>query len=566
MIHHPVEPAVGKGAGVPRRLDALIVGQGFGGMYMLHRARGMGLNVVAIEAGDDVGGTWYWNRYPGARCDVMSIDYCYSFSNELMQEWTWSEQFAAQPEIWAYAKWVADKLDLRRDITFKTRATSLAFDEPRQLWRVQTDRGDIFEVTYLIMATGPLSIPKGLDVRGHERFKGNIYLSGRWPHHPVEFAGKRVGLIGTGSTGVQIAPVVAEQADQLFVFQRTPSFTLPMRNRPLDADYVAQIKEHYPELRAIARNTATGGVRATSTRPVFSIPVAERERLMAEAWAQSGLAFFGLFSDVLMNQKANDVVAEFVRRKIREAVKDPATAEALTPRGYPIFARRICLDTNYYEAFNRENVTLVDCLKEPIVEITATGIRTAAREIDLDIVIAATGYDGLTGAMTTPDVTGKGGRRLREKWAAGAHSHLGLMLEGFPNLFMIAGANGPSALANYLILNEQNADWICDCIGFMRTNGHRAIEPTADAEDAYMALVNAIAGRSLMPKANTWYTGTNIPGKPRFFPLFAGGLNKYLEMCRDVAATGYQGFKFAAAIDRAPPHDSPRLEPAHPTV
>ena len=537
---------------MPRRatlskLDALVVGQGFGGMYMLHRAVRMGLDVLAIEAGDDVGGTWYWNRYPGARCDVMSIDYCYSFSNEIMQAWTWNEQFAAQPEILAYANWVADTLDLRRSISFGTRATVMSYDEDSQLWRVETDRGDVFEVKYLIMATGPLSIPKGLDVPGHERFKGEIHLSGRWPQQHVDFKGKRVGLIGTGSTGVQITPVVAEQADHLFVFQRTPSFTLPMRNRPLDAEFVAQIKEHYPELRAIARNSATGGVRATSTRPLFSVTVAERERLMEAAWAESGLAFFGLFSDVLVNQKANDVVAEFVRRKIRDAVRDPATAAALTPTGYPIFARRICLDTNYYEAFNRNNVTLVNCLIEPITEVTAAGIRCGTREIELDIIIAATGYDGLTGAMTTPDITGKGGQRLRDKWAAGARSHLGLLLEGFPNLFMIAGANGPSALANYLILNEQNADWICDCIGHMRMHAHATIEPTAEAENAYMAMVNAIASRLLMPKANTWYTGTNIPGKPRAFPLYAGGLNTYLQICRDVAASGYSGFTFSAA-------------------
>ncbi len=550
-MQHPVEPPATPRVGLRQRLDALIVGQGFGGMYMLHRARDMGLSVHALEAGGDVGGTWYWNRYPGARCDVMSIDYCYSFSDEIMQAWTWSEQFASQAEILRYAHWVADKLDLRRDITFDTRATSFVFDDAQRLWRVTTDRGDVFEVTYLIMATGPLSIPKGLDVPGRDRFRGDIYLSGRWPHHAVDFSGKRVGLIGTGSTGVQITPVVAEQAGQLFVFQRTPSFTLPMRNRPLDADYVAQIKEHYPELRAIARNSTTGGIRATSTRPVFSVPVAERERLMEEAWAHSGLAFFGLFSDPLVNQKANDVVAEFVRRKIRAAVKDPVTADALTPRGYPIFARRICLDTNYYEAFNRDNVTLVDCLKEPIVGITERGIQTGNREVYLDIIIAATGYDGLTGAMTSVDIKGRHGQSLRDKWASGAHSHLGLLMAGFPNLFMIAGANGPSALANYLILNEQNADWICDCISFMQSQGHRLIEPTAEAEEAYMALVNAIASRSLMPQANTWYTGTNIPGKPRFFPLYAGGLNKYLEMCRDSAAAGYRGFVFTGASEAA---------------
>ena len=539
-----LEPSAIASSGKRRRLDALIVGQGFGGMYMLHRARDMGLNALAIEAGKDVGGTWYWNRYPGARCDVMSIDYSYSFSNEIQQEWTWTEQFAAQPEIFAYAKWVADKLDLRRDIKFETRATSITYNDASQSWEIETEQGDIFEVTYLIMATGPLSIPKGLGIPGAERFQGETYLSGRWPHHPVEFAGKRVGVIGTGSTGIQIVPVVAEQADQLVVFQRTPSFTLPMRNRVLDPEYVTQIKEHYPELRAVARTTITGGVRPISTRPVFSVPVAERERLMEDAWAHSGISFLGLFSDLLVNERANEVVADFVRGKIRETVNDPATAETLTPRGYPIFARRPCLDSNYYETYNRENVTLVDCIKDPILEITEKGVRTGKLEIELDVIIAATGYDGLTGAMMAVDIKGREGRSLRKKWAGGAQSYLGLMIDGFPNLFMIAGANGPSALANFIILNEQNANWICECIGFMRKHGHNAIEPTAEAEAEYMALVTSIASRSLMPKANTWYTGSNIDGKPRFFPMFAGGLNKYLEMCSQVTADGYRGFVF----------------------
>ncbi|WP_127107497.1 flavin-containing monooxygenase [Pararhodobacter zhoushanensis] len=524
------------------QLDMLIIGQGFGGMYMLHKARGMGLSVRAIEAGDNVGGVWYWNRYPGARCDVMSIDYCYSFSNEIMQDWTWSEQFAAQPEILAYANYVADKLDLRRDVQFNTRATTMRYDDARALWRVETEGGEVFEVTYLVMATGPLSVPKGIDVPGADRFAGELYLSGRWPHHTVDFAGKRVGVIGTGSTGIQIVPVVAQQAQALTVFQRTPSFTLPMRNRKLDAAYVAQIKEHYPQLRALARNSFTGGVRAITSRPLFSVSVAERERLMSDAWDRGGLEFLGLFSDLLFNQQANDIVADFVRRKIAETVHDPKTAAVLTPHGYPIFARRPCLDSGYYEAFNRDNVTLVDCLTDPIQEITATGIRTATAHIELDVIIGATGYDGLTGAMMAVDITGRDGRSLREKWAGGAQSYLGLMMEGFPNLFMIAGANGPSALANFVLLNEQNADWICDCIDHLRTHALPGIEPRPEAESAYMHKVVAIAEQSLMPKANTWYTGTNIAGKPRFFPIFAGGLNKYREMCADEVANGFPGF------------------------
>jgi cation diffusion facilitator CzcD-associated flavoprotein CzcO len=526
------------------RLDAIVIGTGFGGMYALHRVRGMGLAVRAIEAGDDVGGTWYWNRYPGARCDVMSIDYSYSFSDEIQQEWTWSEQFAAQPEILAYARFVADKLDLKRDISFETRATSVVYDDEACLWRVATDRGDLFEATYCLMATGPLSVPKQVDIPGASRFKGALYLSGKWPHRPIDFTGKRVALIGTGSSGIQIVPVVAEQAEHLYVYQRTPSFTLPMRNRKLDDDYVAHIKKHYPALRGVARHSLTGGVRPISSRPLFSLPPDECRQLMEEAWQHSGLRFLGLFSDLLINREANEVVAEFVRGKIAEVVKDPDTARRLTPRGYPIFARRPCLDTGYYESFNRDNVTLKDCLTDPILEITETGIRTAEDDVDVDIIIAAIGYDALTGAMLSIDVKGKGGRSLNRKWADGGRSYLGLLIEGFPNLFVIAGPNGPSALANFIILNEQNVDWICDCIEHMRINGLRAVEADLDAEDRWMRKVTELGSRSLYPTANTWYTGANVPGKARTFPVYIGGLGRYREICADAAAEGYRGLSF----------------------
>ncbi|MEO5641136.1 MAG: NAD(P)/FAD-dependent oxidoreductase [Sphingomicrobium sp.] len=535
----------------PIRLDAFVIGAGFGGMYALHRLRAMGLKVSAIEAGEDVGGTWYWNRYPGARCDVMSIDYCYSFSNEIQQEWVWSEQFAPQPEILAYANFVATKLNLRKDIRFDTRASSLVYDDRRKLWVIKTEGGDTYETTYCIMATGPLSVPKGLDIAGAEKFKGEVYLAARWPHTPVDLSGKRVGVIGTGSTGIQIVPVVAEQVGQLFVFQRTPSFTLPMRNKKISPDYMAQVKANYPALRAIAKNTPTGGVRPASTRPFFSVPSAEQQTLMADAYAKGALEFLGLFSDLLTNQKANDAVADFVRSKIGDIVTDPDTAERLKPRGYPIFARRPCLDTNYYEAFNRPNVTLVDCLVDPIVEISEKGIRTRSKEIELDMIIAATGYDALTGAMLAIDVRGRGGRSLKDKWSHGAKSYLGLAMEGFPNLFMVAGANGPSALANFVILNEQNVEWICECIDYMRHNAIATIEATAEAEDGWMAHVDKLASQSLMPKANTWYTGTNIEGKPRAFGIFIGGFNKYRDVCASAATNGYDGFTLERARERA---------------
>lgn len=529
------------------RLDALVIGAGFGGMCMVHRLRGMGLKVQGIEAGGDVGGVWYWNRYPGARCDLMSIDYSYSFSDEIQQEWTWSEQFAAQPEILAYANYVADKLDLRKEFQFDTRVESAEFDDARGLWVARTDRGEVLEATYCIMATGPLSVPKPVDYEGAEDFKGEIHYAARWPHQEVSFAGKRVGLVGTGSTGIQIVPVVAEQADELFVFQRTPSFTMPMRNKPLDADYVAQVKRHYPALRASARNTAIGGVRPQTTRPLFSVTPQERVELMEDSWARGGLAFLGTFSDLLFNAEANEIVAEFVRGKIGEVVKDPDVAERLKPRGYPIFARRPCLDTNYYESFNRPNVHLVDLLEDPIVRLTAGGVQTRTREIELDALIMATGYDGLTGALLAIDIKGRGGRSLREKWRDGARSYLGLAMEGFPNLFTICGANGPAALANIVTLDEQNTDWIADCITHMRDNGLATIEADAHAEGQWMDAIAALADRSLMPKANTWYVGANVEGKPRVFSLYSGGFHKYREICEGVVADGYRGFSFERA-------------------
>ncbi|HOA49221.1 MAG: hypothetical protein RL702_1095 [Pseudomonadota bacterium] len=530
------------GAG-PIALDCLVIGAGFGGMYAVHRLRGMGLSLHAIEQGGDVGGTWYWNRYPGARCDVMSIDYSYSFSNEIMQEWTWSEVFAAQPEILAYANWVADKLDLRRSYSFDTCAEAIVFDDAREIWSVSTDTGAVYEVKYLVMATGPLSMPKALDIPGSERFSGKLLQAQTWPHEPVDFAGKRVGLIGTGSSGIQIAPVVAEQCGHLTVFQRTPSFTLPARNRKLDPEFIGQIKAHYPHLRDMAKTTFTGGIRPVSTRPFFSVSPEERRKLMDQAWEEGALQFLGLFADLLFDAEANECVAEYVRAKIDEVVNDKATAELLKPRGYPIFARRPCLDTNYYETFNRPNVDLADCISDPIAEITPDGIRTRERHFELDVIIAANGYDALTGAMLAIDITGRDGARLSEHWREGPRSHLGLMMPGFPNLFMVAGANGPSALANFVLLNEQNVDWIARCITHLRDKRLSTIEPTQTGEDRWMAQLKVLAARSLYPRANTWYTGSNIEGKPRGIPFYLGGLPRYREAC-DRAIEAFGDFVF----------------------
>ncbi len=534
----------------PTRIDALVVGAGFGGMYAVHKLSGMGLSVQGIEAGGDVGGVWYWNRYPGARCDLMSLDYCYSFSPELEQEWTWTEQFAAQPEILAYANFVADRLDLRRHFHFETRVTGAACDDATRTWRVTTDDGRSFEATYCVMASGPLSIPKGVPFKGAEDFKGEILLAAKWPHAPVSFEGKRVGLVGTGSTGVQIVPEVAKTAGALTVFQRTPSFTLPMRNVTLEPDYIAELKRNYAGIRQAARNSPLGGVRPQSTRPFFSVTPEQRRALMEDSWARGGLSFLGTFSDLLTNPEANEQVADFVRDKISVVVADPITAEKLKPRGYPIFARRPCLDTQYYEAFNLPHVTLHDCLESPIVRITEAGLLTATGEVELDTLIFATGYDGLTGALLNFDVSGRGGVQLRDRWQDGARSHLGLMIPSFPNLFLVCGPNGPAALANIITLDQQNVDWIADAIARMRQEGLSTMEPTERAEQAWMDTVHGLAELTLVSKANTWYVGGNISGKPRGLSMYTGGFQRYGEACRLAADGGYADFVFEPAADQ----------------
>ncbi|MGJ3699787.1 flavin-containing monooxygenase [Variovorax sp. AFSI2.2] len=539
---HPLNPHTGA-----QRLDVVVVGAGFGGMYAVYRFREMGLRVQGFEAGGDVGGVWYWNRYPGARVDLPSIDYSFSFSPEIEQEWTWSEQFAAQPELLRYINFVADRLDLRRHIQFSTRVTRAVWDESRKLWTVITDRGDTYEATYCIMATGPLSIPKDPEIPGIDRFKGQLLRAAKWPHEPVSFAGRRVGVIGTGSTGIQIVQEVGKEAGELFVFQRTPSFTMPMRNEALEPAYVAEVKRHYAGIRESARNSAVGGVRPQSTRAFFSVTPSQRRQLLEDAWKNGGLAMLGTFADLLTNAEANEQVAEFVRGKIGEIVNDPQTAEKLKPRGYPIFARRPCLDGSYYETFNRPNVHLKDCTSDPIEEITERGVKTQAGEVELDALIFATGYDGLTGALLAFDIVGRGGRTMNDKWKDGARSHLGLMMEGFPNLFMTTGPNGPAALANIIRISEHDVDWIAAAMTHMDKNGLSTIEPTPQAEQAWMDIVFALSQRSLLLKAKTWYVGANVKDKPQGLTLFTGGFQKYREHCAAAVQGGYRDFVFEHA-------------------
>ncbi|MDJ0979694.1 MAG: NAD(P)/FAD-dependent oxidoreductase [Erythrobacter sp.] len=523
-----------------RKLDAVVVGAGFGGMYMAYKLREMGLDFVGFEAADDVGGVWYWNRYPGARCDLMSVDYSYGFSREIEQEWTWSEQFAAQPEILAYAKFVADRLNLRPLFQFETRVVSAKWDDDRSLWIVATDKGDVFEATYCIMATGPLSVPKEPEFGPLSNFKGELYRTASWPKENVSFEGKRVGLIGTGSTGIQVVPEVAKEAKELYVFQRTPSFTMPMRNTKFDDEFTSELKRHYPQIRSVAYNSPLGGVRPQSTRPYFSIPLEQRQSLMEDAWKQGGLAFLGTFSDLLINEEANEEVAEFVRGKIRQVVKDPETAEKLIPRGYPIFARRPCLDTHYYEAFNQPNVHLIDCIGNEIERLSDNAVHTQNETVELDALIIATGFDGMTGALLNFEVTGKGGLPLADKWADGASSYLGMMMHGFPNMFLICGPNGPAVLANIISLNEQNVDWICALIDHISETGQHCFEVTQEAEDQWMDEVRSLAELTLVSKAKTWYTGANIQGKPRGLTVYTGGFKRYRDSCDEIAAKGYE--------------------------
>lgn len=535
----------------PTRCDVIVVGAGFGGMYAVYKFREMGYDVTGIEAGSDVGGVWFWNRYPGARCDLMSVDYSYGFSDEIQQEWTWSEQFAAQPEILAYANFVADRLDLRKSFRFNTRVTSAVWDEAGKLWRATTDKGEVIEAPYCVMSTGPLSIPKDPDIPGLDRFKGQLLRAQKWPHEPVDFAGKRVGVIGTGSTGIQIVQEVGRKAGELFVFQRTPSWTLPMRNHDLDPEYVAEMKKHYPAMREAMRMNPTGGTRPVSTRPFFSLPPSQRREVMEHAWQDGGHTFLACFSDLMTNQEANDQVADFVREKIGQIVEDPKAAEALKPRGYPIFARRPCLDTEYYETYNLPNVHLMDGLSDPIVEITETGIRTEAGETELDMLILATGYDALTGALLAIDLRGRDGRQLRDKWQAGPRSFLGMMVEGFPNLFATSGPNGPAALANLITIAENDVDWVANLIAHMRASGQASVEVTKAAEDRWMETVLSLAERSLIRKAQTWWVGSNVKGKPEGLTMFVGGFNKYKEQCDAVAAGGYAGLAFEPAMEPA---------------
>jgi cyclohexanone monooxygenase len=530
-------------------IDAVIVGAGFSGLYMLHRLRSAGFSARIYEAGNGVGGTWFWNRYLGARCDIESLEYSYTFSEELDREWQWSERYASQPEILRYLNYVADRFDLRRDIELNTRVTSAVFDESTNLWNIETDRHEPIRAGCCIMATGCLSAAKVPEYPGLDQFHGKWYHTGNWPHGGVDFAGKTVGVIGTGSSGIQSIPMIAGQASHLYVFQRTPNFSVPAHNAPLSPETLEAWNAKRASARDWARNSGFGivCVDPNEKSAVESSPE-DRQRTYEERWQRGGFAVLGAYADLIISKQANDTIADFVRAKIREIVHDPAVAGKLTPSGYPIATKRICVDTNYWETFNRENVSLVDLRATPIQEITVAGIRTSDREYALDNIVFATGFDAMTGALSKIDIRGRAGTTLNETWAAGPRTYLGLMVAGFPNLFTITGPGSPSVLSNMVVSIEQHAEWIADCLAYLRSHHITTIEATLEAETEWVNHVNEVANYTLFPQADSWYVGANIPGKPRVFMPYIGGVGVYRQKCADIAANGYTGFALSGAV------------------
>jgi len=528
----------------PNHFDALVIGAGFAGLYQLLCLRDrLGLSVRTLEAGAGVGGTWYWNRYPGARCDSESHSYCYTFSEDLMKEWEWSERYPEQPEIMRYLNHVADRFDLKRDISFNTRVTAAHYDAASNLWTVRTEAGETFTAKFLVTAVGCLSTANVPNIPGLESFRGDWYHTGQWPHEGVDFRGKRVGLIGTGSTGIQATPVIAETAAHLTVFQRTANYSVPARNVPLTPEFKQWVKDNAAEIRRATRTTPNGHPFFISERLVRDSSPEERQALYEAAWEKGGLQFRATFQDLMVDKAANDTAAEFIRGKIRQIVKDPRTAETLADIDHPYAAKRPPIDTNYFETFNRDNVSLVDVRAAPIERITPDGVQTRDGTYPLDIIVFATGFDAMTGPMLRMDIRGRDGLPLAKAWEAGPRNYLGLQIAGFPNLFTVTGPGSPSVLCNMPVAIEQHAEWIADCIGHLRAQNIERIEARPDAMDAWVEQVNAAANATLLPLAtHSWYLGANVPGKPRVFMPYAGGMARYRDICADVAARGYEGF------------------------
>lgn len=524
--------------------DVVVVGAGFSGLYALYRLRDLNLTVVCFEAGDGVGGTWYWNRYPGARVDIESMQYSYSFDEDLQQEWRWPEYFSPQADLEAYANHVADRFGLREMIRFRSRVNRLRFDEQANRWHVSTERGEHVMAKYVVAACGALDATNIPDFPGLDSFRGEWHHTSKWPKEQVSFEGKRVGLIGTGSTGIQATTEIGKSAGHLYVFQRTPAYSLPANNRLLPPEYERDWKEHYAKRRAEMRqNFAASHLPVQQYGSVFDYTPEERTRILEQAWAQrNGLLFLRTFTDTMMTMEANEVVADFIRGKIRQIVKDPDVAEMLCPKTYPVGTKRICMDTGYFEAFNRPNVTLVDVRKNPITEITPTGLRTTAAEYELDTLVLATGFDGVTGSVTRMNITGVSGVDLRDKWAQRPTNYLGFMVAGFPNLFMIHGPGSPGVLAQMITGGEWQVEWVANVIQDLNRNGYARIDTTPDAENSWNAEMEEMAAKTLYQHADSWYVGANIPGKPRNFMIYIGGFDQYTRRCTEQVQKGYEGF------------------------
>ena len=528
-------------------LDAVVIGSGFAGLYMNYSLRDrLGMSTQVFEAGDNVGGTWYWNRYPGARCDSESYMYCFSFDKQLMQDWEWSGKYPEQPEILRYLNHVADRFDLRRNIKFNTRVTAAHFNEATNRWDIETDQGDRVTAKFLITGIGCLSSGQIPNIAGRDTFQGASYHTGAWPHEGVDFTGKRVGVIGTGSSGVQSIPVIAKQAGHLFVFQRTPQYTVPARHGTVDKAFLDNVKQDYDAIYDKARWSAGGLPYDPIERSALSVTDEERRAIYEAAWQEGGFKFlFGSFFDISLDRRANDTASEFIRSKIRDIVKDPEVAEKLVPVDHPFTSKRPLIDTDYFDTYNRDNVTLVDIRHAPIQAITPTGIRTEDRDYELDIIVFATGFDAMTGTFNRIDIQGRHGEKLKDKWAAGPQTYLGVTSAGFPNLFMITGPGSPSVLSNMPVSIEQHVEWISGAIEHMNTEGLEVMEAEEEAEQEWVAHVNEIAEQTMFMLADSWYLGANIPGKPRVFMPYPGGVGPYREKCNEVTAAGYTGFSLS---------------------
>lgn len=529
----------------PAEVDAVVIGAGFAGLYAAYKLRELGLSHRAFEQGSDVGGTWYWNRYPGASSDSESWVYSFSFSEELEQEWTWSSRFPRQPEILIYLQHVANRFDLRKAFDFNTQVVAATYDETSNRWQVQTAQGETVAASYLITAVGCLSAAQVPNIPGREDFTGPWYHTGQWPHEQVDFRGKHVGIIGTGSSGIQAIPIIAGEAEHLTVFQRTPNFSVPSRNAPLPPERVAELKKNIKAIREFCRWSTIGQPYDFKPDEALKVSDEERQRQFEADWEKGGFEWmFGSYSDLVFDKAANDYASDFVRDKIKATVKNPDTAEKLLPTGYPIATKRLPLDSGYFETFNRDNVSLVDLRETPIEAIVDKGVRTSAGTHELDMLVFATGFDALTGPLTRIDIRGRGGLSLKDKWTEGPRTYLGVASEGFPNMFMITGPGSPSVLGNMPTSIEQHVDWICGCIIHMQQQGVSAAEPTSKAEGEWGAHVKELADDTLFPQVDSWYLGANIPGKPRVFLPYIGGFGTYRQLCNDVAEKGYEGFRF----------------------